>query len=287
MANAFASNLGKDPGRYHVSQADADELRTCVDRYREALQASRSGERTATKTRIKDEARASAEAIIRRLAHVIRANPKIDAIVKMGVGLRERVAKAKQLPVPQEPPRLRFVQALHLGNGAVPMHELAFMSLDHKPKPPGAVRMELFVDLVPPEEPIPTHPGANLASRPWYLRSFTRSPIKLVPPMARLPMRVVYWGRWADSAGNVGPFSATTSAWIEGGMMRQFAPQFGGRKQIAEQQDQALPGPKQRSAEYSVAVLEAFYQSQHPTEVPQLPAADAKQLEGPEASEAA
>jgi hypothetical protein len=35
--------------------------------------------------------------------------------------------------------------------------------------------------------------------------------------MARVPMRVVYWGRWADSVGNVGPFSATAAAWIEAG----------------------------------------------------------------------
>src|SRR5690242_90192 len=77
--------------------------------------------------------------------------------------------------------------------------------------------MELFVDLIPPDEPIPAYPGANLGGRPWYLRSFTRNPIIIAPPMPRVPMRVVYWGRWADSVGNVGPFSATTVGWIEGG----------------------------------------------------------------------
>jgi hypothetical protein len=50
-----------------------------------------------------------------------------------------------------------------------------------------------------------------------YLRSYTRSPIRLTPPMAKVPMRIVYWARWADSTGNVGPFSATAAAWIEGG----------------------------------------------------------------------
>ena len=97
------------------------------------------------------------------------------------------------------------------------MHELTFASLDGKSKPPGAMRLELFVDLIPPDEEIPAYPGANHAGRPWYLRSYTRSPIKLTPPMARVPMCVVYWGRWADSTGNVGPFSATAVAWIEGG----------------------------------------------------------------------
>lgn len=282
MSKAFASNLMKDPARYHVSQEEAEELQAKAKAFEGALREARIGERSAMKTRIKEESRAAVEAMIRRIAHSVRANPKVDPITKMGLGLRERVAKAKQLTVPQEPPRLKFVQAIHMGDGAVPMHELAFSSLDHKPKPAGAVRVELFVDLVPPEEKIPNHPGENLASRPWYLRSYTRSPIKLIPPMARVPMRVVYWARWADSVGNVGPFSATASAWIEGGMHRSFAPALGwGKKPVPVQADNALPGPTDRGSDYSVAVLEAFYQSQHPQPMPELPAAESKQLEGP------
>ena len=99
------------------------------------------------------------------------------------------------------------------------MHELSFFDFTTRStrKPEGAVRLELFVDLVLTDEPIPARPGANHGGRPWYLRSYTRSPIVLAPPMASVPMRVVYWGRWADSVGNVGPFSATAVGWIEGG----------------------------------------------------------------------
>jgi len=190
-------------------------------------------------TRAKDQARADAECIVRRLANTIRANDRVDAQARFDLGLRERATRTKMsrhadvrggLVGPMEPPRLWFVRALHQGNGATPMHELKFRSLDFsKAKAAGAVRLELFVDLVPPEEPVPAHPGANLASRPWYLRSYTRSPIVLIPPMARVPMRVVYWGRWADSSGNVGPFSNTVTAWIEGGSHHLMGPQFNKR----------------------------------------------------------
>lgn len=34
--------------------------------------------------------------------------------------------------------------------------------------------------------------------------------------MPSSPMQVVYWARWADSSGNVGPFSKTVVADVEG-----------------------------------------------------------------------
>jgi hypothetical protein len=272
-AEGFARNIASDPARVYVSPAEAEELTAAVTHFRAALQAARQGERTPTKTRVKEEARFAAEQIMRRLGNVIRANPKIPASVKIGLGIPERTKKAKQLTCPQEPPRLRFVRALHEGNGAIPVHELAFSTMDFaKAKPPGAVRLELFVDLVPPEEPMPTHPGANLASRPWYLRSYTRSPIRLIPPLARVPMQVVYWGRWADSAGALGPFSATAVAWIEGGSHRRLAPAFGlGRVPVPVLEDARPPGPEGRGANYRVAVIEAqFYGYQMQDLPPQL-----------------
>src|SRR5205085_2414541 len=143
--------------------------------------------------------------------------------------------------------------------------------------------------------------GANHGSRPWYLRSYTRSPIVLTPPMPRVPMRVVYWGRWADSVGNVGPFSATAVGWIEGGVHHSLpggvgvAPfgEFGSRKPVPILEDLREPGPPQRERTYVVAVLEAQYRSIHPQDIetPSLPGPEEReqrQLEAPPAeSEAA
>jgi len=299
MAESFARHVAKDPARFEVSESDSEALSAAVVKYRAALQAARgNSSRSTVATRTKELAREEAEQIVRRLAHVIRANPKIDTVSKVLLNLRERPAKAKQQVCPPEPPRLKFVRALH-ESGAMPMHELEFRELDaySSKKPAGAVRLELFIDLIPPDEPIPAHPGANHAGRPWYLRSFTRSPIVLAPPMTRVPMRIVYWGRWADSTGNVGPFSATAVGWIEGGSAHYLPGGIGasvpGMRKLAPMlQDAAEPAG--RGETVRVLVLEAQYQSYQQTIVdaaPQLPAPTEReprrQLEGPVASEAA
>jgi hypothetical protein len=227
----------------------------------------------------------------------VRVSEKIDAASKVLLGIRLRAEKPKILPCPNEPPRLRFVRAHHEST-LTPMHELSFTSLDYKAKAPGAVRVELFADLIPPDEPIPAHPGANHAGRPWYLRSYTRSPIKLIPPMARVPMRVVYWARWADSLGNVGPFSKTAVAWIEGGSHALLPGgagivlgQLGGRTPVPILEDASAIGPASRDESYRVAVLEVRYAATSAAEIPaSLPAPEKReprQLEAPPASEAA
>ncbi len=137
---------------------------------------------------------------------------------------------------------------------------------------------------------MPTHPGTNQGGRPWYLRSFTRSPIVLAPPMPRVPMRLLYWGRWADSAGGFGPFSATAAGWIEGGTDRYLpgapARYFGRLETKLIDAEPALPAD--REEKYSVAVLEVHVQSMMPKITPALEShGETRRLEGPPAEEAA
>lgn len=290
-AAGFANTLLKDPQRFDVPLADAEELDAAVKRYRAALNAARSGGgRSEVATRAKEDARGEAERIMRRLGHLLRINKRLDAASKLSLGIRERTARPKVTPCPQEPPRLRFVRALH-ESGASPMHELSFTSADFKrARPEGAVRLELFVDLIAPDEPVPGHPGANHGGRPWYLRSFTRSPIVLAPPMPRVPMRVLYWGRWADSAGGVGPFSATAAGWIEGGthgyLPGGLALEFGNLGRPQPKLIDADPvSPANREEKYSVAVLEVHMQAFHVSPAALPAPADGqdepRQLEGP------
>ena len=288
-AESFARTLMAEPERFDVPRGEAEELDAAVKKYRAALQACRFGGRSEAATRAKEDARGEAEQIMRRLGHLVRINKRLDGASKVLLGIRERTARPKMIPCPQEAPRLRFVRALH-ESGASPMHELSFSSLDFKKaRPDGAARLELFVDLIPPEEPIPNHPGANQGGRPWYLRSYTRSPIVLAPPMPRVPMRILYWGRWADSAGAVGPFSATCAGWIEGGS-HQHLP--GGVAMRFDREPTPLLDPpvlpSHREEKYSVAVLEVHYQSFMPalTGSPE-PRNETRQLEGPAAEEAA
>jgi hypothetical protein len=180
-------------------------------------------------------------------------------------GMREREATARVCP--KEPPQLTFSRALHQGSSSTPMHELKFAALQWgKTKPEGATRLELFVDLVPPDAAIPSHPGSNHGGRPWYLRSYTRSPIVVEPPMTDSPMRVVYWGRWADSTGNVGPFSATVAGWIEGGSRNGLpgsAAQYWGRPPKLPEEELREPV----ESTISVTVLQARVRQLNPQEV--------------------
>ncbi|CAN5397209.1 hypothetical protein BH09PLA1_BH09PLA1_31700 [soil metagenome] len=284
MAESFARTIAKDPESFGVSFDDSQLLTTTVQAFRAAYQAAKFGGRTSVKTLQKEEARRAAELIIRRLANLVRANDQIAASTKIALSLRERSKSAKPTTCPAEPPRLRFLRALHEG-GAMPVHELAFGSSANwsQSKPAGAVRLELFVDLIPASEPIPAQPGANHGGRPWYLRSFTRSPIKLIPPMSREPMRVVYWGRWADSVGNVGPFSATAIAWIECGSTHLFQMSGPGQrgKYAPLLEDTGIP---KRETRYIEAVLEAQCESTRGARVvASLPSAECEQrrLQGP------
>lgn len=217
MARAFANAIAGEPARFHISQEDAAALSDAVARFGETFEALRAGGRSIVATATKEQARIGCEKLIRRVANQVRANESVDKFSRMKLGLRERPAKPKVLAVPNEAPQLLFVRALYEAGADRVEHELRFASMGGKPKPPGAVRLELFVDLIPPNEEIPTHPALTKTGRPMYLRSFTRSPIRLVPPLANVPMQVVYWARWADTAGNVGPFSETVMGCIEGG----------------------------------------------------------------------
>ena len=78
-------------------------------------------------------------------------------------------------------------------------------------------------------------------------------------------MRVVYWGRWADSSGNVGPFSATAAGWIEGGSHRLLPGGLG--MQIAEfgkpvQKELEAVDKVLESAEAATKSLERFNRSE-------------------------
>jgi hypothetical protein len=83
--------------------------------------------------------------------------------------------------------------------------------------------------------------------------------------MTRTAMRVVYWGRWADSTGEVGPFSSTAVGWIEGGS-EHFLPGSASRQFKPAKLLEDLREEKEEST-ISVTVLEARYQQLNPRDV--------------------
>ena len=221
LARVFAEEIASDPGRFHLSDEDAQRIGQAVTEFRDALAKTRHRfSRSEQTTQLKDEARAKAEAIVRKYGNLIRLNDQINAADKIVVGIRERSKPVRRTRNDLPAPTLRFAGTTGEGTLLGHKHILRFYDGSdnvRRSRPQGAVRLELFVELVAPDEPMPQGPGQLSGGRGWYLRSYTRSPIHVEFPVARQqPMRVVYWARWADAKGNVGPFCATVKARVEG-----------------------------------------------------------------------
>jgi hypothetical protein len=225
VAQVYATNIAKDPARYGVSAQDV-ELLTRAERAFVAAQLHRAPRRPGCNNSRSplEEARQKAEAIVRRLGRMIRANDQISAADKAKLFIYPRDPSPAGHGPPTTMPILTFVGAT--GEGGLATSGQHVIKFEQRPdlkatfrrqkKPPGVVRIELFADLVPQGQPIPEFPGQYLGGRPWYLGSFTTSPIRVFPPTASVPMLVVYWGRWADARCRVGPFSQTCRARVEG-----------------------------------------------------------------------
>jgi hypothetical protein len=218
-ALVFARKIEADPARYHLTPEDAAYIAKAVKEFRSALaKATDRHTRTQPTIRAKNAARKTAEKIVRAYGRVIRSNPAISDEDKSSVRIYERKKKCTRKPCPKTAPYIRYLGAYDDGGPGSIRHVLKFK--DHfcsttDALPDGAERLELFVEWVPQGERIPQSPE-EMYGRPWYLRSFTRSRMEVKFPMPPVPMMIVYWGRWADSKGEVGPWSQTVAARVEG-----------------------------------------------------------------------
>ena len=220
MARNFAAPIDRDPSRYGLTRDDADFVNRVVEEFRAKFSAAlHKFSRSQQTIMRKEEARLAAERVIRKYGNRIRIDESVNRVDKMLIGLIERPQTLRKGKCPKTPPYLRYTGSRY-GKGATgKMHLLRFkdeFTSTSKAKPAGAARLELFIELLAEDERIPNHPGELSGGRPWYLRSFTRSPIEVEFPMPDRPMRVVYWARWAGAKGDVGPFSKTCIAEVEG-----------------------------------------------------------------------
>ncbi len=184
MARPFAAALGRRSATFEIDPDEAAAVGAAVQRFEAALLEARggtlrgttggiSGGRSSSKTLTlrKDEARKEAEKLIRRVAGLVRANDRIRASDKaqMGIEPRKKAGQARQAAkraagacggALREAPLLRFERAIHR-SGGVPEHELRFFRQAGAGKPAGAARLELFFELVPPEDRVPEVPGVR------------------------------------------------------------------------------------------------------------------------------
>ena len=221
MARVFADNVERRRATYEVAEDECACLVRQMKEFRYALAVWKNPRTSNNAARYRKlDARRALEEIVRRVANQIRANPRIDLAAKKLLKIKERPKRLGKRVVPFAAPYLHYMGYPPKAGPTCGYHRLSFtegFTLINQSKPNGAVRVEIFADLVPQGQPIPQFPGQYLGGRPWYLRSFSRSPCKVKHPMPPVSMLVVYWARWADAHGNVGPFSQTCIARPEGG----------------------------------------------------------------------
>ena len=232
----FSQPIMKDPKAFGLNDDDAARIAEAVRTFRLAF--AKTYFRFSRNPKLvmeKDLAREKAEAIVRKYANIIRANPDVSQLNKWRLRLKKRPKKLGKRKCPRQAPQLQFigtadgmVGGIGQGSGSG-VHVLKYFDqgddtvivpskvvfMNRRAKPDGAVRIELYFDMVPVGEPVPVHPGER--GWPKYLRSYTRSPIEVEFPIpVNGPMLIVYWARWADSTGEVGRWSKTCVARVEG-----------------------------------------------------------------------
>ena len=183
----------------------------------------------------KDSARERAEECVRSFGNIIRSDPNVPEMHKRLLRLKLKPKRLGKRKCPKVPPQLIFAGSgdgvageVGIGSGSG-IHVIKFFGgrdsdvikksdsmVDmRRAKPDGAVRIELYFDMVPVGESVPRLP--NERGWPKYLRSYTRSPMEVEFPLpVGEPMLLVYWARWADSTGEVSRWSKPCVARVEG-----------------------------------------------------------------------
>jgi hypothetical protein len=222
FARFFVDRIAEEPARFRVSSDSIERAATLVHRVREALAVHlRPATSTVFTRRIKDDARRQAVSEIRRLGRIIRADDRVSANDKAILNIRQANGKGRKRELPAAPPCLQF-----LGPARDPRKHLllctASFGTAHRCKPRGAVRAELFVGFVKPDDASrvlgsPYAQASALAPALYYVRSFTTSWIEVEFPIPTggEPMLLVYWARWANAVGEVGPWSKPAAARVE------------------------------------------------------------------------
>jgi hypothetical protein len=291
QVKGFAGTIAREPQRYGILAEDAGALLAAAERFAATLRKARfAGSRSTIATREKNEARAEAKRLMERAARSIRVNENVTPIMLHELGMQPAAQRRRRHAVPQESPRLRFVRALHEGGAASPVHELEFgVPGGHRNrKAEGAVRLELYMALVPPDGEVPERISSVYGEHPLHLGGFTRSPSRVEPRIANVPMLIVYWGRWVGSNNDLGPWSATCIARIEGWPQHVSRLMMGSRRPAPLMDASAALDAARGASSYSVIVRDI--ESDHRNRAPALPErADAPQhqLPGPAESEAA
>ncbi len=195
----FSNGLSASPGTYDISAADAAMLAGLVTTFQTKLAVTTN---PATKTEvavtIKDEARAACEEVVRLFAAQIKPNEGISAADKQAIGVRPPNVIRTPIPPPETMPLLSFLGTTP--DGTMTLRYSDSSTPDSRARPYGYQSLQLF--RVISDDPAESPAGA------MFYGAFTRNPMTVAFTTADNGKWCTFFARWANTKGEVGPWSS-------------------------------------------------------------------------------
>lgn len=201
MFRVFAGAISANYSLYGLSAADAAAIQTAVNSFDSA---SRIASDEATRTRVticsKDNARISAEQIVRQFYSLIKPNAGVSDADKIAIGINPLNRSRQRMHCPASSPAIYVI-------GATPnCHTIRYhdtTSPTTSRRPFGAVALQLFVAI--------SDSRVTDAEQARYCGSYTRNPVGVEFRSENEGKIATYFGRWIGRRGDAGSWSLPVS----------------------------------------------------------------------------
>lgn len=197
----FAAGIAADPGRFQLTAGDAGAISAAVAAFAAGLSEAQNPElRTPVVVATKEELRASAEAMCRQFAILIKYNAGIANPDKIAIGVRPVNTSRSPVNVPESSPALTII-------GATPgAHTLRYADTNtptSAAKPFGAAQIQIYVAVA--DESVTEVEAAA------FRAAHSRNPISVEFGSADDGKMATYFARWSNLRGDTGPWSVPVS----------------------------------------------------------------------------
>jgi hypothetical protein len=200
----FAENIAANYAAYAMSLADSQALSLAVGNFTTAWNRYKNPITTGPLALTqKNETRNAAEALVRLHSMQIKFNAGISTELKDAIGVRQPNPNRTSNDEPTTNPILAIIGALP---GSQTLRFTDSTTPTSRAKPPGVSLMELWVAIGEDE--------AEDRSTARSIGLFTKNPIGIAFQEADNQKIATYWGRWANSKGQYGPWSSKVAMTI-------------------------------------------------------------------------
>jgi hypothetical protein len=197
----FAGKIAANPAAYGLKPADGTQIAAVQAAWHAAYQtAVAPSTRTALTIKDKDNQRAAAVAVARRLAGEVRSSASVSLELKLSLGLRVRKDQLTRTPPPTAHP------ILHITGVDFMSHQVRATnpdSPDSPARPAGAASLLVVRTIAdaPAKDPLQAT-FLTIATRTIFTSQFTHE------DGGRY---ATYFARWANGKGELGPWSGPVS----------------------------------------------------------------------------